>query len=143
MDVRGYPSEEEKDDLVGQNEFDENIAADQSEPEEGRERDKKQLHNDADGTGENVEGDLDGDGDLSNPSLNENDEDIMGDEAHSAPAGGDFQEGDFDGEERSRGEEGGCREMVNEGEEEIDQLDLIDDGHMEADQTASTNFVKV
>ena len=37
---------------------------------------------------ENVEGDLDGDGDLSNSNLN--DEDIMGDEAHSAPAGGDF-----------------------------------------------------
>jgi hypothetical protein len=66
----------------------EKIAINDSEPEDGRERDKTHHMKDADGTGENVEGDLDGDGDLSNSNLN--DEDIMGDEAHSAPAGGDF-----------------------------------------------------
>lgn len=66
----------------------EKIAVNDSEPEEGRERDKTHHMKDADGTGENVEGDLDEDGELSNSNLN--DEDIMGDEAHSAPAGGDF-----------------------------------------------------
>ena len=101
-----------------------------SEPEEGRERDKNHHLKDGDGTGDqNIEGDLDGDGDLSNSNLN--DDDIMGDEAHSAPAGGDFQEGDFDGEERSRGEEGGCREMINDGEDGIEQIDLIDEVNMD------------
>lgn len=94
VDIGGYQDEMgDKGDgeLAVQNPYDavdENIAANDSEPEEGRERDKNHHNKDADGTGENVEGDLDGDGDLSNSNLN--DEDIMGDEAHSAPAGGDF-----------------------------------------------------
>lgn len=119
----------------------ENIAAVDSEPEEGRERDQNHRQKDADGTGENVEGDLDGDGDLSNSNLN--DEDIMGDEAHSAPAGGDFQEGDFDGEERSRGEEGGCREMINDGEDGIEQQDFIDEGIMQTDSSTVQEYVRL
>jgi hypothetical protein len=30
--------------------------------------------------------------------------------------------------ERSRGEEGGCREMINDGEDGIENLDLLEDG---------------
>ena len=99
MDIGGYQDEmgdkdEEELVAIGQGVLDEYAqmadknAVNDSEPEEGRERDKMHHLKDADGTGENVEGDLDGDGDLSNSNLN--DEDIMGDEAHSAPAGGDF-----------------------------------------------------
>jgi len=97
-DVGGFQDEagEQEDDMpvlgsqeiqsfVGNNDADNN-----SEPEEGRERDNNHHLKDGDGTGDRgeIDGDRDGDGDLSNSDIN--DDDIMGDEAHSAPAGGDF-----------------------------------------------------
>ena len=44
--------------------------------------------------------------------------------------------------ERSRGEEGGCREMINDGEDGIENLDLLEDGLLPDEPNEQVDFCK-